>query len=143
MTTASAAVSVVEKPSASRTPIRSPSRDMSATWIEPASPAATASVAAAALPDNSATGGSVALPEAERVPLGVLAGGKPAVARHRRFLTGSPAVLCHLGKRGVDVLGVEVDGEVARLGAARDRAALVLAGLEHPVVHLRRHRRAD
>src|SRR5580765_5580850 len=118
MTTASAAVSAVEKPSASSTPIRSPSRDMTATWIEPAIPAATASVVAAALPDNSATGGAVALPEAERVALGVLARGEPAVARHRRLLTCGPAVLAHLRERRVDVVGVEVDGEVAGVGAA-------------------------
>ena len=32
--------------------MRSPSRDMSATWIEPANPAATASTVATALPDT-------------------------------------------------------------------------------------------
>ena len=52
MTTASPAVSVAEKPSASSTPMRSPSRDMSATCTEPASPAATAKPVAIALPDT-------------------------------------------------------------------------------------------
>jgi hypothetical protein len=52
ITNASAAVRSVEKASASMTPIRSPSRDMSATCTEPASPAATASAVATALPDT-------------------------------------------------------------------------------------------
>jgi hypothetical protein len=47
-----AAVTAVENASASSTPIRSPRRDMSATWIEPARPAATASPVASALPDT-------------------------------------------------------------------------------------------
>ncbi len=47
-----AAVTAVENPSASRTPMRSPSRDINATWIEPASPAVTARTVAIPLPDT-------------------------------------------------------------------------------------------
>ncbi len=50
--TASTAVSVVPNATASSTPMRSPSRDWSATWIEPARPAAIASTVAIALPDT-------------------------------------------------------------------------------------------
>src|SRR5262245_24077406 len=78
----------------------------------------------------------VALPEAERVPFGVATAGEPTVALHRRLVLGLAAVLAHLRDGPVYVLGVEVDGEGARLAATHDRAALVRCGLEHPVVHL-------
>src|SRR2546421_1181163 len=85
----------------------------------------------------------VALPEAERVPFGVAAPGEPAVTLHRQLLLGLAAELAHLGDRGVDVLGVEIDAKRALLVRPDDRAALVLGGPEHPVVHLRRHRSPD
>ena len=52
--TASTAVSVVPNATASSTPMRSPSRDWSATWIEPARPAAIASTDAKHSPDTGA-----------------------------------------------------------------------------------------
>ena len=52
ITTAIPAVRAVENASASSTPMRSPSRDINATWIDPASPAATANTDASALPDT-------------------------------------------------------------------------------------------
>src|SRR6185503_13286607 len=79
----------------------------------------------------------------ERVPFGVLAAGEPAVARHRLLVLRLAAELAHLADRGVDVLGVEVDAEGTLLVRPDDRAALILGGLEHPIVHLRRHRRPD
>src|SRR3954453_22797695 len=85
----------------------------------------------------------VALPEAERVPFGVLAGGEPAVPLHRQLVLCRTAELAHLRDRAIDVGSVEVDGERPRLLTTDDRAALVLAGPEHPVVHLGRHRRPD
>src|SRR5262249_15488524 len=85
----------------------------------------------------------VALPEAERVSFGVATGREPAVALHRHLVLGLAAELANLGDGPVDVLGVEVDGEGARLRSTDDRAALILAGAEHAVVHLRRHRRSD
>src|SRR6185437_610342 len=85
----------------------------------------------------------VALPEAERVPFGVLAAGEPAIALHRHLVLGLAAELAHLADGRVDVLGVEVDREGSLGLPAHDRAALVLTGSEHPVVHLRRHRWPD
>src|SRR5204863_5178705 len=85
----------------------------------------------------------VRLPEAERVPLGVAAGREPAVALHGHLVVGLAPQRLDLGAGRVDVVGVEVDAEVAGLVRGEDRAALILARAEHPVVHLRRHRWAD
>src|SRR5215471_3836624 len=57
----------------------------------------------------------VHLPEAERVPFGVLARSEPAVARHRRLVLGLAALLLHLRNRRVDVVRVEIDPEMTRL----------------------------
>src|SRR5204862_2422703 len=55
----------------------------------------------------------VALPEVERVPLAVLAGGEPAVPRDGRLLSRLAAELAHLRERRVDVGRVEVEVGVA------------------------------
>src|SRR5690348_12119708 len=89
------------------------------------------------------TGRLVRLPEAERVPLDIAAAGEPAVALHGLLVLGLAAQLAHLRDRRVDVLGVEVDAQGPLLVRSDDRPALVLGGLEHPVVHLGRHRRPD
>src|SRR5919197_3819113 len=86
ITVASAAERTVANASASTTPTRSPSRAITATCTEPAKPATTQRTAAPALPLNLGRrrrDGLVALEEAERVPLRVLAAREPADTRDR------------------------------------------------------------
>src|ERR687892_548405 len=82
----------------------------------------------------------VVLPEAELVPLGVLADREPAHAGNGQRLAGLAAERAHLRVTGVDVVDVEVHAGsplVGRIGRV-DRAARVLGEPRHVV--LRRSR---
>src|SRR5581483_7374796 len=108
MASESASCTAVANASASSTPIRPPNRPITATWTEPASPASTVSATAADVTGRSGRA-RVALPEIERVALGVDARREPAVRGDRLAVLGGAAELAHLRDRRVDVVRREVD----------------------------------
>src|SRR3954471_17667344 len=101
--------------SAPKIPARSPSRAITATCTDPASPASIAIAIASPLmrANLPSRRGLVALEEPEHVPLGVLAVREPAGLRDRHLVACLAAELPHLPHRRVDVVGVHVDDVAA------------------------------
>ncbi len=123
----SASCTPVANVSASTMPMRPPKRPITATWIDPARPARTASATAADV-KVLLRGVGIVLPEAEGVALGVLAAREPAVCRYRLLVAGGAAELAHLRCRGFDVVGREIDDRAGAGGVRRreDGDALAL-----------------
>src|SRR6266436_8121136 len=80
-------------------------------------------------------GRGVVLPEAELVPVRVLARGEPTHGRHRHRVAGLAAELLHPPRAGLDVVDVEVGAHPVLAGLhVRDRRALLVADPGHVVL---------
>src|SRR5436853_1284235 len=80
-------------------------------------------------------GGCVVLPEAELVPLRVLAGREPAHVRDGHRVVGLAAELLHACGAVLDVVYGEVDARSTLAGLhVRDRSALLVADPRHVVL---------